>query len=53
MLENPVKESREKKERLERKAKQKAHKERKRLGVVGRREAREKAVWKLDEHQAK
>ncbi|KAK0503380.1 hypothetical protein EDD18DRAFT_1100239 [Armillaria luteobubalina] len=53
VLENPVKESRQKKERLERKAKQKAHQERKRLGVVGKREAREKALWKLDEHQAK
>ncbi|KAK0228657.1 RNase P/MRP p29 subunit [Armillaria fumosa] len=53
VLENPVKESRQKKERLERKAKQKAHKERKRLGVVGKREAREKALWKLDEHQTK
>ncbi|KAG7447955.1 RNase P/MRP, p29 subunit [Guyanagaster necrorhizus] len=53
VLENPVKESREKKERLERKAKHKAHKARKRLGVVGKREAREKAVWKLDEHQAR
>ncbi|KAK0210871.1 RNase P subunit p29-like protein [Desarmillaria ectypa] len=53
VLENPVKESREKKDRLERKAKRKAHKEQKRLGVVGRREAREKAMWRLDEHQAK
>ncbi|KAJ7459440.1 Rof/RNase P-like protein [Mycena galericulata] len=55
MLENAAKESRMKKERLEKKAKVRAAKERKKLGVLGRRQgsARELGLWGFDESQAK
>ncbi|KAL4269223.1 Ribonuclease P protein subunit [Pleurotus pulmonarius] len=52
LLENPVRDSRAKKERLEKKAKKKAEKERV-AGVLGKKDARLKGVWRLDESQAK
>ncbi|KAK7040751.1 RNase P/RNase MRP complex subunit [Paramarasmius palmivorus] len=53
LLENPVRESRTKKEREEKRKRRIADKEKKKLGVIGRREAKERGVWKLDERQAK
>jgi hypothetical protein len=53
LLENPVRESRAKKELDKKHAARQAVRERKQLGVVGKKEAREKGVWKFDEKQAK
>jgi len=53
LLENPARESRAKKELTEKRARQKAEKERKKKGGIGKREAREKGVWRLDETQTK
>ncbi|TDL25557.1 RNase P/MRP, p29 subunit [Rickenella mellea] len=52
-LENPPRESRETKARNEKRLRRKAEKERARLGIVGRREAAMKGLWKLDPCQAK
>ncbi|KAJ8700810.1 RNase P/RNase MRP complex subunit [Pleurotus ostreatus] len=52
LLENPVRDSRVKKERLEKKTRKKAEKERI-AGVLGKKGARSKGVWRLDESQAK
>jgi len=53
LLENPARESRAKKEREAKRAAKRQEKERKNLGVIGKKEAREKGVWKFDESQAK
>ncbi|KAJ7083632.1 Rof/RNase P-like protein [Mycena belliarum] len=55
MLENVAKDSRLKKERDAKKAKARAAKERKKLGVLGRRQgtARQLGLWGFDESQAK
>jgi len=53
LLENPARDSRAKKELEEKRAKRKKEKERKKLGIIGKREAKEKGVWKFDESQAK
>ncbi|KAJ7108074.1 Rof/RNase P-like protein [Mycena crocata] len=55
MLENAAKEGRLKKERDEKKAKAREAKERKKLGVLGRRQgtARKLGLWGFDESQAK
>ena len=53
LLENPVRDSRLKKERDAKIAVKKRDKERKKLGVIGKKEARERGVWKFDEKQAR
>ncbi|KAF8626412.1 hypothetical protein AX17_006579 [Amanita inopinata Kibby_2008] len=53
LLENPAKESRTKKQTEEKRARRHAHTERLRLGVTGRREAKEKGFWKFDKSQMK
>ncbi|TFK40457.1 Rof/RNase P-like protein [Crucibulum laeve] len=53
LLENPQRESRAKKEMELKHARRKAEKEQKKLGIIGKREAREKGVWKFDEQQMK
>ncbi|KIY67545.1 RNase P/MRP, p29 subunit [Cylindrobasidium torrendii FP15055 ss-10] len=51
VLENPLKDSRSKKERAERRARHKANQEKKRASIAKRKEG--KIVWKLDEAQRK
>ncbi|KAL0581441.1 RNase P/RNase MRP complex subunit [Marasmius crinis-equi] len=53
LLENPVRESRSRKEQEEKRQRRAAHRQKKKSGVISRREAKEKGVWKLDESQAK
>ena len=53
LLENPARESRAKKERNEKRIKQRAEKEWQKLRVMGKREAKERGVWRLDEAQTK
>ncbi|CAA7265715.1 unnamed protein product [Cyclocybe aegerita] len=53
LLENPAKESKAKKELDRRREIRKKERERKKLGKIGKREAKEKGVWKFDESQAK
>ncbi|TFK61704.1 hypothetical protein BDN72DRAFT_736118, partial [Pluteus cervinus] len=53
MLGNPAKESRTKNLLDEKKARRNAQKEKKKTGVIGKKEAKLKGVWKLDEAQAK
>ncbi|KAF9467540.1 Rof/RNase P-like protein [Collybia nuda] len=53
LLENPARESRAKKELTEKRARQKALKDKKKLGGIGKREAKEKGVWTFDKAQAK
>lgn len=53
LLENPARESRAMKELQEKRMRSKRDKEKKKLGIIGRREAKEKGVWKFDEAQAK
>lgn len=53
LLENPARESRAKKESQEKREKQRALKEKKRGNVMGKREAKEKGVWRFDKSQAK
>ncbi|EEB87077.1 hypothetical protein MPER_15733, partial [Moniliophthora perniciosa FA553] len=52
LLENPARESRTKREREEKRKRRIADKAKKRLGIIGRREAKEKGAWKLDKSQA-
>jgi ribonuclease P protein subunit POP4 len=52
-LENPQKESRLRKELKEKRARREKHQARKRLGVMGRREAKLKGVWTLRPEDAK
>jgi len=53
LLENPARASKAKKELEEKRARQKAQREKKKRGLIGKREANGKGVWKLDESQAK
>ncbi|KAF8153310.1 RNase P/MRP p29 subunit [Crassisporium funariophilum] len=53
LLDNPARESKALKALQEKRVRRKAQKERKKLGIVGKREAKEKGVWKFDESQAK
>ncbi|KAG5637502.1 hypothetical protein H0H81_004328 [Sphagnurus paluster] len=53
LLDNPARESSAKKEVDEKRARQKAQKERKRNGKIGKREAKEKGLWRFDKTQAK
>ena len=53
LLDNPMRESRTKKEMDEKRLRRKKQKESKSLGIIGKREAKEKGVWKFDESQAK
>lgn len=53
LLENPVRESRVKKERDEKKARRAKEKAQKLLGVIGRKEAKLKGLWELEEEQKK
>jgi ribonuclease P protein subunit POP4 len=53
LLENPARESRAKKGREANRAAKKKEKEREKIGIIGKKEAMEKGVWKFDESQAK
>ena len=53
LLENPARESRAMKELDEKRIRKKRDKEKKKLGIIGKREAKEKDIWKFDEAQAK
>ncbi|KAF9477710.1 hypothetical protein BDN70DRAFT_907112 [Pholiota conissans] len=53
LLENPVRDSRAKKELEAKRATKKKERERKKLGIIGKKEAREKEIWKFDKAQAK
>lgn len=53
VLENPVRESRAKKEREEKRARRKKENEKKKHGGVGKAEAKEKGLWRFDKAQAK
>ncbi|KAF9522153.1 RNase P/MRP, p29 subunit [Crepidotus variabilis] len=53
LLENPAKESRLRKMQEERRTKKMTQKERKKVGLIGRREAKQKGVWKFDSAQAR
>ncbi|KJA20510.1 hypothetical protein HYPSUDRAFT_142041 [Hypholoma sublateritium FD-334 SS-4] len=53
LLENPVRDSRLKKERDAKVAVRKKDQERKKLGLIGKKEARERGVWKFDKKQAR
>ncbi|KAG6813422.1 hypothetical protein H0H92_011119 [Tricholoma furcatifolium] len=53
LLENPARESRTKKELDEKRARQKAHKDKKKRQMIGKREAKERGVWRFDKNQAK
>ncbi|KAJ8082585.1 RNase P/RNase MRP complex subunit [Marasmius tenuissimus] len=53
LLENPARESRKRKEQEEKRQRRATHNQKKKLGIIGRREAKEKGVWKFDEAQAK
>ncbi|KAF8193306.1 Rof/RNase P-like protein [Pholiota molesta] len=53
LLENPVRESRAKKELEAKRAVKKKERERKKLGIIGKKEARQKEIWKFDKKQAK
>ncbi|KAF7967154.1 hypothetical protein HWV62_18636 [Athelia sp. TMB] len=53
MLENPARESKAKKERDEKRAKLAAEKAKKKAGVMGRQEANDKGVWKLEKEQTR
>ena len=53
LLENPARESRAKREREAKRAAKKKENEKKNLRIIGKKEAKEKGVWKFDESQAK
>ena len=53
LLENPARDSRAKKERIEKRARQKQDKDKKKRGLIGKRKAKEKGVWRFDPSQAK
>lgn len=53
LLENPARESRAMKELEEKRMRKRKNKEKKKLGIIGKREAKEKGVWKFDNEQAK
>ncbi|KAF8955707.1 Rof/RNase P-like protein [Flammula alnicola] len=53
LLENPARDSRAKKELEEKRAARKNERERKKSGIIGKKEAKEKGIWKFDEKQAR
>jgi len=53
LLENPARESRATKELEKKRMRKRKDKEKKKLGIIGKREAKEKGVWKFDKAQAK
>ena len=53
LLENPARESRAMKELEKKRMRKKIDNKKKKLGIIGKREAKEKSVWKFDEAQAK
>jgi ribonuclease P protein subunit POP4 len=53
LLENPARESRAMKQLEEKRMRKRRDKEKKKLGIIGKREAKEKGVWKFDTAQAK
>lgn len=53
LLENPARESRAMKELEEKRMRKRRDKDNKKLGVIGKREAKEKGVWEFDKTQAK
>jgi hypothetical protein len=53
MLENPIRESRSKQQRDEKRAKQAAENAKKKSGIMGRKEASEKGIWKLEKGQTR
>jgi ribonuclease P protein subunit POP4 len=53
LLENPARESRAKKERQEKRLRRRKHQERMAMGIIGRKEAKEKGVWRFDPAQAR
>ncbi|KAJ7593403.1 RNase P/MRP, p29 subunit [Mycena floridula] len=53
LLENPVKQSKLKTERLAKKERSRKEKEKRKLAVIGRKEAKERRIWKLEDSQAK
>lgn len=53
LLENPARESRAMKELEKKRMRKRKDKEKMKLGIIGKREAREKGVWKFDQAQAK
>jgi ribonuclease P protein subunit POP4 len=53
ILENPVRESKAKKERDGKRARRAAEREKRKVSIMGRREASDKGIWKLDKEQAK
>lgn len=53
LLENPARESRAMKKLEEKRMRKRRDKEKKKLGIIGKREAKEKGVWKFDDAQAK
>ena len=52
LLVNPLKESRLTKQRKEKTARREKHKARKRLGIMGRKEAKCRGIWTLDPRDA-
>jgi ribonuclease P protein subunit POP4 len=53
LLENPARESKAKKERAEKKARHQLNQDWKGVGVIVKRRAKEKGVWRFDKTQAK
>jgi ribonuclease P protein subunit POP4 len=53
LLENPARESRAMKDLERKRMRKKRDKEKKKLGIIGKREAKEKGVWTFDKVQAK
>ena len=53
LLENPARESKAMKELEEKRMRKRRDKEKKKLGIIGKREAKEKSIWKFDQAQAK
>ena len=53
LLENPARVSKAMKELEKKRMGRKRDKEKKKLGIIGKREAKEKSVWKFDQAQAK
>ena len=53
LLENPVRESRAKKELDAKHARQRQERKKKKLGVMPKKKAKEMGIWKLEEAQAK
>jgi len=53
LLENPARESRWKKQLEEKRARKRTEKQKKKLGVISKKEASETGLWRFDKSQAK